>query len=79
MVEMANAIGGRVKPPIQFFHVPVPKSGTDDGYFAPLENLRLGAETALYLGLIHHDDARGDAARLPSLPAAHVGAAPLAA
>ena len=64
MVEMANAISSRVKRPIQFFHMPVPKSRTDDGYFAPLENLGLGPHTALYLGLIHHNDAQGDAARL---------------
>jgi hypothetical protein len=64
MVEMANAIGGRVERPIQFFHMPVPKSRTDDGYSAPLENLRLGPDTDLYLGLIHHNDAQGDAARL---------------
>jgi hypothetical protein len=64
MVEMANAISSRVKCPIQFFHMPVPKSRTDDGYFAPLEHLRLGPDTALYLGLIHHNDAQGDAARL---------------
>jgi hypothetical protein len=105
MVEMANAIGSRVQRPIQFFHMPVPKSRTDDGYFAPLEHLRLGPDTALYLGLIHHDDvqgdtarltaarrharvdgvatecgmARGDPARLPSLLAAHIRTAQLAA
>ena len=64
MVEMTNAVARGLERPIQFFHMPVPKSRTDDGYFAPLENLRLPAETGLYLGLIHHDDARGDAARL---------------
>jgi hypothetical protein len=64
MVEMTNAVARGVERPIQFFHMPVPKSRTDDGYFAPLENLRLPAETELYLGLIHHDDAQGDAARL---------------
>jgi hypothetical protein len=64
MVEMANAIGSRVTRPIQFFHLSVPKSRTDDGYFAPLDNLRLGPDTELYLGLIHHNDAQGDAARL---------------
>ena len=64
MVEMANAIGSRVKHPIRFFHMPVPKNRTDDGYFAPLKNLRLGPNTELYLGLIHHNDAPGDAARL---------------
>ena len=64
MVEIANAIAARVARPIQFFHMPVPKGRTDDAYFAPLERLRLGDETELYLGLIHHDDAQGDAARL---------------
>jgi hypothetical protein len=64
MVEMANAISAGVARPIQFFHMPVPKTRTDDGYFAPLEQLRLHPETELYLGLIHHGDAEGDAARL---------------
>jgi hypothetical protein len=64
MVEMTNAIAARVKRPIQFFHLPVPKGRTDDGYFAPLASLKLRPETELYLGLIHHNDAAGDAARL---------------
>ncbi len=64
MVEMANAVAAGVKRPIQFFHMPVPKDRTDDAYFAPLDNLRLDPATQLYLGLIHHDDAAGDAARL---------------
>src|SRR5215831_2834896 len=64
MVEMANAITAGVKRPIDFFHMPVPKGRTDDSYFAPLEKLKLGRDTELYLGLIHHDDAQGDAARL---------------
>ena len=64
MVEMANAVSRGVKRPIQFFHMPVPKDRTDDGYFAPLDNLRLHPETQLYLGLVHHDDAQGDFARL---------------
>ena len=64
MVEMTNAIAAGVKRPIQFFHMPVVKARTDDAYFAPLERLKLGPETELYLGLIHHDDAKGDAARL---------------
>jgi len=64
MVEMANAIVAGVRRPIQFFHLPVPKGRTDDAYVAPLEHLKLGPETELYLGLIHHDDVAGDAARL---------------
>jgi hypothetical protein len=64
MVEMTNAIAAGVKRPIQFFHLPVPKGRTDDAYYVPLEALKLGPQTELYLGLIHHDDAEGDATRL---------------
>jgi hypothetical protein len=64
MVEMANAIVAGVNRSIQFFHLPVPKGRTDDAYFAPLNNLRLGPETERYLGLIHHNDGAGDSARL---------------
>jgi hypothetical protein len=64
MVEMANAIVAGVKRSIEFFHMPVPKGRSDDAYFAPLARLKLPPATALYLGLIHHNDAAGDAARL---------------
>ena len=64
MVEIANAIVEGVKRPIQFFHMPVPKGRTDDDYYRPLTGLRLGAGTELYLGLIHYNDAVGDASRL---------------
>ena len=64
MVEMANAIVAGVKRPIQFFHMPVPKGRSDDAFFAPLADLKFRPGTELYLGLIHHDDANGDAARL---------------
>jgi hypothetical protein len=64
MVEIANATSTGVARPIQFFHMPVPKDRSDDGYFAPLADLRLDRETELYLGLVHHDDAAGDAARI---------------
>jgi hypothetical protein len=64
MVEITNRVSAGVKRPIQFFHLPVPKDRTDDVYFAPLAGLGLHPETELYLGLVHHDDAAGDAARL---------------
>jgi hypothetical protein len=64
MVEMTNAVATSVKRPIQFFHLPVIKGRTDDAYYAPLEKLKLGQGTELYLGLIHYNDAAGDAARL---------------
>ena len=64
MVEIASAITAGVRRPIQFFHLPVPKPRTDDAYFAPLETLKLSPRTELYLGLVHHDDDQGNAARL---------------
>jgi len=64
MVEIANAIVKAVKRPIQFFHMPVPKGRTDDDYYRPLAGLRCGTGTELYLGLVHYNDADGDAARL---------------
>jgi hypothetical protein len=64
MVEMTNAICARVRRPIHYFHLPVPKNRTDDAYFAPLAGLALHPETQLYLGLIHYDDAAGDTTRL---------------
>ena len=42
----------------------MPKKRVDDAYFAPLEKLKLPPGTDLYLGLIHYDDAEGDAKRL---------------
>ena len=64
MVEMTNAVSAGVSRSIEFLHMPVPRDRTDDRYFAPLARLRLKPETELYLGLVHHDDAAGDAARL---------------
>ena len=64
MVDLTNAVVAAVKRPIEFVHMPVVKARTDDAYFAPLERLKLKPETELYLGLIHHNDAAGDATRL---------------
>jgi hypothetical protein len=64
MVEMTNAVSAGVRRPIQFIHLPVPKPRADDAFFAPLAGLKLQPETELYLGLVHRDDAAGNAARL---------------
>lgn len=56
MVRLANELSRRVKRSIQWIHMPVPRSRTDDGYYAPLKALRLRPETALYLGLVHYND-----------------------
>jgi hypothetical protein len=56
MVEVANGIAERVKRPIDFLHLPVPRDRTDAAYFQPLAGLALKPETELYLGLVHHSD-----------------------
>jgi hypothetical protein len=63
MVEITNAITRGVKRPIDFVHMPVVKSRTDDAFFAPLERLQIEPATQFYLGLIHYEDTTGDVAR----------------
>ena len=64
LVEIANGIAAGLERPLDFVHMPAPKDRTDRAYFLPLEGLRLPGETELILGLIHHDDAAGDQARI---------------
>ena len=49
--------------PVAYFHFPVPIERDDAGYFAPLEGLRLGPGTELYLGLVHLRDGAAGARR----------------
>ncbi|MBN1240091.1 MAG: hypothetical protein JXB36_16425 [Gammaproteobacteria bacterium] len=64
MTDMVCALLERIERHVHYFHLPVPKTRRDGAYFEPLRNLRLDPATHLYLGLIHHADAEGDAARL---------------
>jgi hypothetical protein len=64
LVEMMDGIAAAARRPIDYFHIPVPKDRTDAPYHAPLKNWRRPAGTELYLGLLHHDDAAGDKARI---------------
>jgi len=43
---------------VDFIHMPVPKERTDDAFYAPLEQLKIG-DTKMYLGIVHHDDEPG--------------------
>ncbi len=63
MVSLYNAVAGRARHDIAWLHMPVPKDRDDDGYFAPLRDLRLRAETELFLGLVHRLDGIAGAAR----------------
>jgi hypothetical protein len=47
MVAVYNALSERVARPINWLHVPVPRSRDDDGYYEPLRDLRLKRETKL--------------------------------
>jgi hypothetical protein len=58
-----NAIGQRCSRLITYFHLPVPIRRDDEGYFAPLKNLRTDPRTTLSLGLIHREDGVAGARR----------------
>jgi methionine synthase II (cobalamin-independent) len=63
-VRMLNEAAVRAKRPLDFVHMPVPINRSDDGYFAPLRDLRVG-DARIFLGLIHYDDgAQGTRARI---------------
>ena len=64
LVDMTRAIHRSLRRRLDFLHVPVPKERSDPAYFRPLERLEGERATALYLGLIHHADPEGDAARI---------------
>ena len=64
LVEIVAGLLAQLRRRTDFLHLPVPKDRTDGAYFAPLAALPLPAGTDLYLGLIHHADARGDRARI---------------
>lgn len=63
LVELMNGIGSAVKRRLDFLHIPVPKPRSDEAYFAPLRGWKKRPETRLYLGLLHHNDEAGNAAR----------------
>jgi methionine synthase II (cobalamin-independent) len=54
-VELANTIIELADRPLNWVHMPVPISRTDDEFYAPLAGLHLGPDTELYLGLVHGD------------------------
>jgi hypothetical protein len=64
LAEISQGILARLRRRLDYLHLPVPADRTDDAYFAPLADLSLPGETALYLGLIHYDDPEGDLARI---------------
>jgi hypothetical protein len=64
LVEIANGVLSHVKRPVRYLHMPVPRDKNDDAYFRPLRDLKLPDHTALYLGLVHANDAARNARKL---------------
>jgi SAM-dependent methyltransferase len=52
MVEVANALAASLDRPVNWLHVPLPPGQADHAFIEPLRDLRLPAETELYLGLL---------------------------
>jgi hypothetical protein len=73
MVAVHNALSERLSRPIDWLHLPVPRSRDDEAYFEPLRSLRLRPETKLYLGLIHLSDGIAGARRRMAAAAKYVG------
>ncbi len=63
LVEIGNAIVKGITRPVDWLHMPVPKSRVDADYFSPLKQLDIG-DTELYLGLLHADDEEGSRERI---------------
>ena len=53
MVEIANALAASLDRPLNWIHVPIPRDRADAAFVAPLAELRLHAETELYVGALH--------------------------
>ena len=52
MVEIANALAASLERPVNWIHMPVRPGPVDAAFVKPLGDLRLHAETELYLGLL---------------------------
>jgi hypothetical protein len=57
-VRLVNAVVADAGRPVNWFSFTVPQSRSDESYFAPLRELRVGPETELYFALVpyHPDD-----------------------
>lgn len=55
-VEFSNRIAHGAKRHVDFIHIPILREWKADNYYAPLADLSLPDETAVYLGLVHFTD-----------------------
>jgi hypothetical protein len=76
-VELVDAVVAAASRNVNWFSFTVPQSRADDGYFAPLEGLRVGPETELYFALVPYypdDQPAGTADQQARLIDAHLAA-----
>ena len=59
-VELSNFVVNNSGRRIDFVHMPVPIDRSDDAYYRPLRDLRIGS-CHVYLGLVHYEDGLGGA------------------
>ena len=71
LVRIANAVTAASGRPLQWLHMPVPADRTDDSYFEPLRQLRLGPKCQLFLGLVHDTDGAEGTKRRMAAAARH--------
>jgi len=58
VVDVANALAASIGRPLDWLHMPAAGDPHEIEFFAPLHDLRLHAETELFLGLLHPGEAR---------------------
>ncbi|MFO0989682.1 MAG: hypothetical protein U1F37_20395 [Alphaproteobacteria bacterium] len=56
MAEFANAVVARLKRPLDYVHLPIPRNWTTPAHYAKLRDFRLKPGTRVYLGLVHLTD-----------------------
>ena len=56
MVGLANLICANAGRRVDFMHMPVPIDRDDDAFFKPMQDLKLGPSTELFLGVVHAKD-----------------------
>ncbi|MBF6221452.1 hypothetical protein IU479_25455 [Nocardia abscessus] len=61
LVAVAGRVLAGLDRPVNWIHLPVPRSRIDAEYFEPLADLALPPETDLHLGLVHATDGRAGA------------------
>lgn len=77
-VKMANAAVRSAGRHIDYFHMPVPRVRSDDAYFAPLKDLKIG-DTKIFIGLVHGSDGiEGARKRIAAFRRAYPGPAGVA-